>query len=164
MTIWKPIKNYEGLYEVSDSGEIRNVKFDRHNVLKGNTNDIGYRYVTLSKDNKKRTFYYHRIVAETFIPKEDNRIQVNHKNGNKQDNRADNLEWVTISENARHRTRVLKKHSLRYDGKRVLCVETGEVFNSVSEAGRIMGIKTYNVSHAIARGGTSCGYHWEYVI
>lgn len=99
MEVWKDIKNYEGYYQVSSYGRVKNVKTDR--VLNGDTNNIGYKRVWLYSPVKKRTFV-HRLVAEAFCENIDNKPIINHKDGNKQNNHADNLEWVTRSENDLH--------------------------------------------------------------
>lgn len=103
METWKDIKGYEGYYQVSSDGLVRNVK--TNTILKGDTNNIGYRRVILSAPIKKRVFV-HRLVADAFCDgREDNKV-INHKDGNKQNNHADNLEWVTRSENDLHALRL----------------------------------------------------------
>lgn len=97
--MWQPVNGYEGIYEVSDQGRVRNVKRDR---LRKPSNIRGYQAVPLCKGGKNRMKLLHRLVAEAFIPNHENKPQVNHINGNKADNRAENLEWVTPQENLRH--------------------------------------------------------------
>ena len=98
--IWKDIKGYQGLYQVSNLGRIKSIK--RNIFLKAHTNSKGYLVVSLSKNNSLSTYRIHRLVAETFIPNLENKPQVNHINGIKSDNRIDNLEWCTNSENQKH--------------------------------------------------------------
>lgn len=96
---WKPVLGYDGLYEVSDMGRIRSLR--KNKILKGG----GLRYlgVVLCKGGvKKKRFNIHRLVANAFIPNPNNKPHVNHKFGDKNDNRASSLEWVTQKENCRH--------------------------------------------------------------
>jgi hypothetical protein len=97
--IWKPCFNYENKYEVSNTGKVRKIKTKRE--LIGHISISGYRRVSLSKDNKNINRTIHRLVIQSFIGDMPNKV-VNHKNGIKTDNRLDNLEWVTISENTKH--------------------------------------------------------------
>jgi len=103
-TQWKEIEGYEGFYEVSDQGQVRRVGKAtgavQGRILKLKAGTSGYPIVHLSKENKVRTHMVHRLVAKAFLP--NRKEQVNHINGDKLDNRAENLEWVTQSENMRH--------------------------------------------------------------
>lgn len=96
--IWKDIKGYEGLYQVSNMGEVRRVGRNKP-LYKSLRNYYG---VKLSKNNIKKYFNIHKLVAETFIPNLSNKEQVNHIDGNKLNNNVENLEWVTPSENTKH--------------------------------------------------------------
>jgi hypothetical protein len=109
---WKPIAGYEGLYEVSDLGRIKGLEKKawngnsfikiRERILKVFVNKSGYIHVSIYKDKKQKSFYVHRLVAESFVDNPENKPTVNHKNGIKQDNRCFNLEWSTYSENNQH--------------------------------------------------------------
>ena len=85
----KNIKNYEH-YEIYEDGRVFNLKTKK--FLKGSLGENGYLYYRLSKDNKKKMFYAHRLVAETFLNNEQNLPIVNHKDGNKLNNNVSNLE------------------------------------------------------------------------
>jgi hypothetical protein len=115
--IWKDIQGYEGLYQVSNLGRIkslgRTIKrigpkgkiFDRtypEKVLKYGKDKKGYYRTVLSLDGINTTVKVHRIVAQTFIPNPENKPQVNHIDGNKTNNRIDNLEWCNNQENQDH--------------------------------------------------------------
>ena len=117
--IWKDIKGYEGLYQVSNLGRVKSLDRTykspltntemitrRGKVLKPLFNR-GYYSVALSFGNKVIRKSIHRLVAEAFISNPGNKLQVNHKNGVKNDNNINNLEWVTQSENQLHRFRCL---------------------------------------------------------
>lgn len=100
MEFWKNIRGYEGLYQVSTEGRVRNAKSKR--VLRPAKNSSGYLRVLLCKDGDKKNHSVHRLAAIAFVPTNDEKLEVNHVNGVKTDNRAENLEWVTRSENMRH--------------------------------------------------------------
>lgn len=110
--IWKPVKDYEGLYEVSNLGRVRTLDKEVNDrwgtrILKGKIlnyqpNPLGYISITLNKNKKGKLGLVHRLVAESFIPNPDNKEQVNHINGIKHDNRLVNLEWCTRIENMQH--------------------------------------------------------------
>lgn len=141
MEIWKPIPNYEGLYEVSSYGRVRRVDAPVHTairhsdtkvwkgrVLKQNLKRNGYYTVDLSKENKVKTLSVHRLVASAFIPREEHQTVVNHKNCNKKDNRAENLEWCTDRENKDH---AMANHCYHNPSKvAVKCLQTQQVFDS----------------------------------
>lgn len=98
MEIWKDIRGYEGLYQVSNLGRVRS----KTKLLHLNTNTYGYKHVTLSKGNVQKTVLVHRLVASTFIENPIGLPQINHKDGDKSNNTVGNLEWVTQGGNNRH--------------------------------------------------------------
>lgn len=103
MEAWKDIKGFEGIYQISNMGRVKSFKADPNGRILSIKNSKGdYLNIVLCHGNKRRSVKVHRLVAEAFIPNPDNKPEVNHKDGNKQNNRADNLEWVTRRENHRH--------------------------------------------------------------
>jgi len=105
MEIWKDIKEFEGLYQISNLGNVKslgNFNLRKEKILKQNFSKCGYKTVCLSKQNKYKTYTIHRLVANSFIVNIKNKPCVNHLNGIKKDNRVENLEWCNISENTKH--------------------------------------------------------------
>lgn len=110
--LWADIKNFEGIYQVSLTGKVNSlpkiqkrgkaITFLPSKILTQTLSNSGYYNVTLWKNGEKRTMGIHRIIAETFLLNPYNLSQVNHKNGIKTDNRIENLEWVSQSENTLH--------------------------------------------------------------
>lgn len=98
--IWKDIPGFEGLYQVSNHGNILSVK--RNKCRKIRKDKWGYSIIDLNKDSGQRRFFIHRLVAEAFIPNPGNLAEVNHIDGNKQNNRAENLEWCNHYTNIHH--------------------------------------------------------------
>lgn len=104
LEVWKDINEYEGLYQVSNLGRIKSLKRNtaREKIMKPKENRDGYFIVNLCKNGNITTKKIHRLVAENFIPNPENKYSVNHINGIKKDNRIENLEWATASEQAKH--------------------------------------------------------------
>lgn len=107
MEVWKDIAWTGGQYQVSDTGKVRSwirLKDGRikSSILKAHIDSKGYERIKVTAHRTSRTLKVHREVAVAFIANPEHKPQVNHINGNKRDNRACNLEWVTNAENARH--------------------------------------------------------------
>lgn len=100
--IWKDIKGYEGLYQVSNFGRVRSIKFGKERILKHSKTQNGYLQVILYDNGRPRCFFVHRLVAEAFIPNPNNLTEVNHKDECKTNNRVNNLEWCDRQYNAEY--------------------------------------------------------------
>lgn len=96
---WLDIEGYDGLYKISNFGNIISLKNKYKKYLKKCYNKAGYQIVILRKDNKSKHFYVHRLVAQTFISNPDNKPHIDHINTDRTDNRVENLRWVTHKEN-----------------------------------------------------------------
>ena len=112
--LWRPIKGYEGLYDVSDQGRVRRNAVPiwhpayggygyirRERILRQRTDSVGYLVVGPCRDGKRKLKRVHRLVAEAFVPG-DHSLTVNHIDGNKLNNVRSNLEWVSRADNLRH--------------------------------------------------------------
>lgn len=160
------VYDYTGLYQVSNLGRVRNVKSGNIKKLSVNCKN-GYVSVSLFKSGKRKVFYTHRLVATMFIPNPNNLEEVNHLSEVKTDNRVDNLEWCSHEYNMKYGSRN-KRQSNTMTGrkptnfKKVVCVETGQVFNTITEAKKWCD-KGDIVACCQGRTKTAGGYHWQYV-
>lgn len=170
MEIWKKVKDYEGLYEVSNLGRVRslprNGTIPEPRIMKIGKDKDGYGVVTL-RNTKRCTKRVHRLIANAFLPNPYNKPQINHKDGNKLNNIIDNLEWATGSENILHAKRVglqmecpNRKRVRQLDPNNILVAE----FQSMREAEQVTGIHWTGIS-AVTRGvrKTAGGYLWEVI-
>jgi hypothetical protein len=106
---WRDIKDYDNLYQVNEFGDVKSLEHTNNRgilrkecILSIRLTDRGYNRVVLYNNGVSKSFMVHRLVATAFINNPNNKPQVNHINGNKLDNKVENLEWVTISENQKH--------------------------------------------------------------
>ncbi len=151
-------------YLVSDCGRIFSKILNRE--IPFQTSRDGYSKVTLRLDiNLRKTFSVHRLVASAFIPNPLIKETVNHKDGDKTNNLASNLEWATRSEQTQHawdsgliRNLESRKESIRVkQGKSVQCIETGIIYRSIGEAAELLGLKKANLSNVLKGKGKTCG-------
>jgi hypothetical protein len=171
----RPVVGYEGIYEVSSDGDVFRVGGGQGAVagskLKPQLNKKGYLHVRLCRDGVKKIHRVHRIVAEAFHPNPDNLPHVNHLNGIKSDNRADNLEPSNPSLNNLHAYRVLgvKRSPDAGSPKRPVRgtnLKTGETIEmeSTSAAARFVNGSHANIGKACqGKQKTAYGWRWEYI-
>ena len=99
---WVDIKGYEGLYQVSNMGDVKRLYKNSEKLLAERVSTTGYDHKSLWKDNKRTNFKTHRLVALAFIENPKGKYTVNHIDGNKLNNNVTNLEWLSLGENLRH--------------------------------------------------------------
>ena len=166
---WKPIKDYESLYEVSDLGRVRSLKraTTTGKVLKPYVSSKnGYCYVSLSKENKKCSKRIHVLVMNAFNPIEkkrgyDNAHTIDHIDGDKTNNKLQNLEWCSQSEN---QLRAYKTGLNAKNTRKVIDLETLEVFESLTEAAQSVGGRSANSITRVCKGKRSNyrNHHFAY--
>lgn len=180
--VWKPIPNYEGFYEVSNMGKVRSV-YRYRRILKPMISNAGYERVDLFKNKHRKQFSVHRLVANAFIDNPSEKPFVNHKDENKLNNSADNLEWVTHVENCQYGTAIKRRtQHLDYSKRRIN--NAGQIkacskpiaqytkdgifirnWKSASECARENGWQISNIRRCcVSKGATAYGYIFKEVI
>ena len=179
--VWKDVVGYEGIYKVSNKGNVRRVEWIGARgrecggrTLKPKYDKDGYSEVTLCKNGMMKSKRSHRLVAEAFIPNPNGLPQVNHIDEVKDNNNVENLEWCTSKYNSNHGTSIERRVKAQSKKVRAINVETGEVitFNSASEARRSGyhkvsqacrgAYKSPNGNLIRGDGRTYKGYKWYY--
>jgi len=176
--IWKDIVGYEGLYQVSNLGKVKNIK---NNTIKIPTLcKNGYLYVDLWKENKRIKKTIHRLVAEHFLKNNNNYTDINHIDGNKQNNILTNLEFCNRSYNLKEAYRLKLREPVKpmLNKKDILCPNSKKVnqydlkhnfikqWGSAMEVQRKLGINHTHISSCCLNKKnykTACGYIWKYV-
>ena len=174
--IWKDIKGYEGLYQVSNLGRVKSLDmilpYKRHNkettrirkgkILSPANMKNGYLRVEMSNKTKHRLNLVHRLVAIAFIPNPNNYKEINHINCDKQDNSAENLEWCSSSYNKIHAF----ENKLYKSEKPILQIKNGIVikeWKSASQVFRELGYSQQSIGKvALGKRKSAYGYQWEY--
>lgn len=178
--IYKDIIGYEGLYQVSNKGNIKSLNYNKtkkEKVLQP-LNKEGYYRISLHKNAKAKWYNIHRLVAIAFIPNFENKPEINHINGIRNDNNITNLEWCTRSENTLHSFRVLKNppNKTMLGMKSILCPNSikvlqltldnkeVKVWNSITEASINIEINHRNISACcLGKRPTAGKYKWKYL-
>ena len=167
MEVWKDIPGYEGKYQVSNMGAVKSLprddKFCKRPyevILKTFICGSGYQEVILKNNGKRKPKLIHRMVAEAFLPNPSGKREVNHIDGDKNNNAYTNLEWVTPSENIRHSYDVLQNKSY---SRKVMCIETGEVFDSLKAAAEMYSLQLPLIWKCCnGKQKKTGGFHWRY--
>lgn len=176
--IWKDITGYEGLYQVSSFGRVKSlIKKDSNgriwpeNIIKTYISNYGYENVTFTiKGNRTPVFKLHRLVAQSFIDNPDNKSTVNHKDGNKLNNRLDNLEWATHNEQMSHakNTGLLatKERHGNYKGAIIVSDYNGGFIDRLEGQNEIIAkgyckSKAYECANGKRKTHKGCYFKWE---
>lgn len=176
--IWKDIKDYEGKYQISNLGNIKSLPrqmgfYSNSNIkiINGYIKKEGYFQVDLYKDNHRKKFYTHRLVAKAFIYNPNNYPQINHKDENKSNNTVDNLEWCTAKYNINYgsRTENAKKNKINHSklSKKILQYDINnnfiKEFPSSMEIQRELGLfSTSIIRNCKRKTKTVGGFIWKY--
>ena len=170
--VWKPIKDFEGLYEISNFGKVRNSKGEikKHGIKR--TTGTCYKTVRLWKDGKYHNKYIHRLIAEAFIPNPQNLPFINHKDEDGTNNSIENLEWCTPKYNTNYgtaRERQAKKIRGRESEKRKAVLQYSidgkfvAYYPSITHASKELGCSTSEIAQACnGKRKTSRGFIWKY--
>jgi hypothetical protein len=180
--VWKPIKGYEGIYEVSSLGRFKSLERDvastfygrprtlhlKEKILKQQQNHRGYMTIRIGTGANKVSLYMHRVVAEAFIPNPHNLPAINHKNEQPNDNRVENLEWCDHAYNNAYGNHGYKIAQARGYPVRQMTKDGQTVaeYYSANEAARRTGISVdgiYRCCLKRKRYKTAGGYRWEYI-
>jgi hypothetical protein len=161
--VWIDIRGYEGIYQISSHGRVKSlIKGEKIRKIQINKNRNDYCEISLFNNGIEKRFKVHRLVAENFISNEDNKPEVNHKDGNKSNNCVDNLEWVTSKENKKHAWDN-SLYSSNHKKRKIICLETGKIFDSVIECSKILNIDRRTIFRVLKGQRKSCnGYKFKY--
>ena len=146
--IWCPIKGYEGIYEVSDQGRVRSLKFGKERILKQGKPQNGYLQVDLYKNGEQKKYLVHRLVSKTFIPNPDNLPEVNHIDEDKENNTVQNLEWCDRKYNQNYGNRT-QRQSEKCSKPVLQYTKSGEFvreWKSATDVERNLGYYSQNIS------------------
>lgn len=182
--LWKPIKGYKGLYEVSNLGRVKRLPYKsigrtrdgyrsyirsfNGGILKGTVCKNGYVRVTLTKDSVNKYYHVHRLVATAFLDNPKNLPQINHKDENRTNNLVNNLEWCSCKYNNQYNDGYNKRgktFSKNHEYPVKIYSISGEyikTFPSINDAVKATGLTHSSINRAIAKTRkTAAGYIWE---
>lgn len=158
--MWKPIKGYEGFYDISDTGLVKSLR--RNKILRPGKTVKGYQFVLLSVNGIKRNCLIHRLVAETYLPMVGENFEVNHIDGNKENNSVTNLEWCTRAQNLKHAVVM----GLRYSqcniirGVTMITPDQEKIsFKSMDDCCKFFGFTKCWLGNYMRKNGNPCNYN-----
>lgn len=165
--IWKDIKGYEGLYQVSNLGNVRSFHKGSWNLLSNVINKRGYKQYLLHKDGKRKNMRGNRLVAEAFIPNPNNYPIVNHKDENPSNDCVNNLEWCSAKYNINYGSAINRRSKNNIKNRKIHMFEVDgtfiKEFYNISEASKFIG-GTHTCILRCCKGNVYCykGYIWRY--
>lgn len=175
MENWKEVTGYEGMYEVSDLGNVRSVdrfvvhtkstgfRIQKGAIKKQGKNSDGYSTVVLFLKNKNKSYLVHRLIGIAFIPNPENKDTINHKDGNKSNNNLNNLEWNSHSENTKHAWRnglISKKTGDTCNNRKLTSIQVSEIRKLLPNNTHKKISEIYGVSRS-AISAISIGQNWK---
>ena len=170
MEVWEDIKDYEGLYMVSNYGNVLSVR--RNIILRWGINNNNYPFVVLYKNGNQKQYLVHRLVAQAFIPNPNNLSEVNHINENTLDPRVCNLEWCDRLYNTSHNYETwLEEFKKESNGvfHPIYCIEFSKLYRNPQTAGEALNIKPKNIINCCIGRNKSTKFngirlHWMYFL
>lgn len=170
--IWKPIKGYEGLYEVSNYGRVKSLNWNGKGAVGYMTlrkKNTGYLAVLLSKNGVSKYTLVHRLVATAFIPNPENEETINHIDEDKTNNRADNLEWCSRAENIQKYSANHKRTGRPKNTFAVLQIDKSgnivNIWNSVASVHNELNYNNWSISQCCKnKRKTAYGFIWQYAV
>lgn len=162
--IWRDVAGFEGLYQVSNLGRVKSLKFGKERILKPGTYNYGRKFVILCKNRDKLHKLVHRLVAQAFIPNPDKKPEVDHIDTNTSNNCVDNLRWVNHHENNQNPLSIIHQR----DAKRtkmipIYCYETDKIYESMIDVQRQLNVNAGSVSRCCTgKYSQTGGYHFCY--
>lgn len=175
--VWKDVKEYQGVYQVSNTGKVRRLKGSprtkENRILVNKTKSNGYKFVCLSIESLYKYYHVHRLVAEAFIDNPENKKYVNHIDCDKSNNNVENLEWVTAKENSEHaRKNVIFNYNNKtgIDNKATKQIVQKDLddnylyfWDCVKSISNYYDIAETAISRACVKNSVSIGFMWEYI-
>jgi hypothetical protein len=153
---WKPIIGYEGIYEISNFGNLKTVKTKK--ITNGWEHDkYGHKKIRLYKNRKSKDFYLHRVVATAFLPKVIGKNFVNHIDSNPLNNNATNLEWCTQAENMEH---AQLNNRFSTDGRKIINIKTNKIYKSIKQAADELNVKQNTLVWRLRRNSKKCDFKY----
>lgn len=173
--IWKDVKGYQNVYQVSNYGRVKSLNYNRtgkekiikHRIKKIKCKNRIYKshQIGLHKDGKVKCYCVNRLVYEAFKGKITDNYQIDHINNNPQDNRLDNLQLLTKSENSKKRFKDNPNLNVGSSKRKILCLNNNTVYDSVCYASRKLNLYQSNITHVLkGKQKHTHGYRFQYLL